>query len=298
MPTLYTPESKTYAHIVVLRVYNYMIIVLYIYELTKVGSDQRSNTIQYDSKSKHSNSKRRQSVNWTWKVACWFSFSLFFWKSRQLRIRTTACARVRFCFWKASAERFFRCEVVRHARACSRCACLTLARAARDGLAALGVLGGSAAKWTNVVWPIKRRKTNKPTNTHYSFIGIDKKKCAKTPTNPLREGLWNREQTICALPYSEEDRRLTEVRYRLFVGQHVDCWHICRFYLLHAYDIASNIMPPVTVSDWSNHGDSDVTWNKEVILAARWNLKGALHAGTKSSSSSQCQLSTDARETL
>ena len=48
-----------------------------------------------------------------------------------------------------------------------------LARAARDGLAALGVLGGSAAKWTNVVWPIKSRQTNKPTNTHYSFIGID-----------------------------------------------------------------------------------------------------------------------------
>ena len=35
-----------------------------------------------------------------------------------------------------------------------------------NGLAALG---GSAAKWTNVVWPIKSR----PTNTHYSFIGID-----------------------------------------------------------------------------------------------------------------------------
>ena len=38
-------------------------------------------------------------------------------------------------------------------------------------------LGGSAAKWTNVVWPIKSRQTNKPTNkqtnTHYSFIGID-----------------------------------------------------------------------------------------------------------------------------
>ena len=34
---------------------------IYIYELTKVGSDQRSSTIQYDSKSKHS--KRRQTVN-------------------------------------------------------------------------------------------------------------------------------------------------------------------------------------------------------------------------------------------
>ena len=32
-----------------------------VYELTKVGSDQRSSTIQYDSKSKHS--KRRQTVN-------------------------------------------------------------------------------------------------------------------------------------------------------------------------------------------------------------------------------------------
>ena len=38
--------------------------------------------------------------------------------------------------------------------------------ATRDGLAALGVLGGSAAKWTNVVWPIKRRQTDKPTNKH------------------------------------------------------------------------------------------------------------------------------------
>ena len=35
----------------------------------------------------------------------------------------------------------------------------------RDGLAALGVLGGSAAKWTNVVWPIKRRQTDKQTHT-------------------------------------------------------------------------------------------------------------------------------------
>ena len=54
--------------------------------------------------------------------------------------------------------------------ACPRCA----RGAARDGLAALGVLGGSAAKWTNVVWPIKSRQTNQQTNTHYSFIGIDR----------------------------------------------------------------------------------------------------------------------------
>ena len=31
--------------------------------------------------------------------------------------------------------------------------------------AALGVLGGSAAKWTNVMWPIKRRQTNQQTHT-------------------------------------------------------------------------------------------------------------------------------------
>ena len=125
------------------------------------------NTIQYDSKSKHS--KRRQTVNWTWEVACWFSFSL------SLKISavtyTTACARVRFCFWKASAQRFFRWEVVRHARACSRCACACprSARGRPRRLLLSRPLGGSAAKWTNVVWPIKSRQTN----THYSFIGID-----------------------------------------------------------------------------------------------------------------------------
>ena len=78
-------------------------------------------------------------------------------------------ARVRICSWKASAQRYFRWEVVQHARACSRCACACplARRVARDGrLAALGVLGGSAAKWTNVVWPIKRRQTNQQTNKH------------------------------------------------------------------------------------------------------------------------------------
>ena len=129
------------------------------------------NTIQYDSKSKHS--KRRQTVNWTWEVACWFSFSLFLKISAVTY--TTACARVRFCFWKASAQRFFRWEVVRHARACSRCACLhPRARGRpRRRLLLSRPLGGSAAKWTNVVWPIKSRQTNQQTNTHYSFIGID-----------------------------------------------------------------------------------------------------------------------------
>ena len=41
--------------------------------------------------------------------------------------------------------------------------------AACDGLAALGVLGGSAAKWTNVVWPIKSRQTNKHTLLFYRY---------------------------------------------------------------------------------------------------------------------------------
>ena len=31
----------------------------------------------------------------------------------------------------------------------------------------------AALWWTNVVWPIKSRQTNRHTNTHYSFIGID-----------------------------------------------------------------------------------------------------------------------------
>ena len=53
-----------------------------------------------------------------------------------------------------------------------------LARAARgaardDGSCCSRPLGGSAAKWTNVVWPIKSRQTNRQINTHYSFIGID-----------------------------------------------------------------------------------------------------------------------------
>ena len=51
-----------------------------------------------------------------------------------------------------------------------------LARSRGAGPRRLGCsrpLGGSAAKWTNVVWPIKSRPTDKQINTHYSFIGID-----------------------------------------------------------------------------------------------------------------------------
>ena len=52
-------------------------------------------------------------------------------------------------------------------------ACLPAAGARPLATSADPALGGSAAKWTNVVWPIKSGQTNKPTNTHYSFIGID-----------------------------------------------------------------------------------------------------------------------------
>ena len=131
-------------------------------ELTKVGSDQRSSTIQYDSKSK--DSKRRQTVNWTWEVACWFSFSLFFenlgsYVYDSMRARTVL-------FLKGISAAIFS---LRSCTACARVlsqihACTRARGAARDGLTTLGVLGGSAAKWTNVVWPLKSRQTNKPTN--------------------------------------------------------------------------------------------------------------------------------------
>ena len=67
-----------------------------INELTKVGSDQRSSMIQYDSKSKHS--KRRQTV-----------------------IRQHARARTVLFLKGIISVRFFRWEVVRHARVLSLC---------------------------------------------------------------------------------------------------------------------------------------------------------------------------------
>ena len=82
-------------------------------ELTKVGSDQRSSTIQYDSKSAHS--KRRQTVNWTWEVACWFSFSLFLKISAVTY--TTVCARARtVLFLKGISAAIF------SLRSCTACA--------------------------------------------------------------------------------------------------------------------------------------------------------------------------------
>ena len=108
-------------------------------------------------------------------------------------------ALVRFCFWKASAQRFFRWEVVRpsRARALAVHACPPRAQGRpRRRLLLSRPLGGSAAKWTIVVWPIKRRQTDKPTNqqinTHYSFIGID---VDKTPWNIYTEDTL---QVVCS----------------------------------------------------------------------------------------------------
>ena len=74
------------------------------------------------------------------------------------------------------------------ARALAVHACPRARGAACDGLAALRVLGGSAAKWTNVVWPIKSRQTNRQTNTHYSFIGIDPLLLERQEQHELRKG--------------------------------------------------------------------------------------------------------------
>ena len=89
-------------------------------------------------------------------------------------------ARTANCFWKASTQRFFSLRSCTGMRARALGAVHALARARgcpQRRLLLSRPLGGSAAKWTNVVWPIKSRQTNKPTNqqtnTHYSFIGID-----------------------------------------------------------------------------------------------------------------------------
>ena len=74
-----------------------------------------------------------------------------------------------FVFERHQSSDFF-VEKLYGMRACAL-AVHALARAARgaardDGSCSLGVLGGSAAKWTNVVWPIKSRPTNQQTNKH------------------------------------------------------------------------------------------------------------------------------------
>ena len=48
----------------------------------------------------------------------------------------------------------------------SACACPRGARGRPRRLLLSWPLGGSAGKWTNVVWPIKRRQTNQQTNKH------------------------------------------------------------------------------------------------------------------------------------
>ena len=149
----------------------------YIHELTKVGSDQRSSTIQYDSKSKHS--KRRQTVNWTWKVACWFSFSLFLKISAVTY--TTACAHVRFYFWKASAQRFFRWEVVRHA--CARALAVhALARSrARGRPRQLGCSRSTRRQRRKVdkCRVADKKQTNKQTDKHTLLFYRYRYKCQR-----------------------------------------------------------------------------------------------------------------------
>ena len=124
-------------------------------ELTKVGSDQRSSTIQYDSKSKHS--KSRQTVNWTWEVACLFSFSLF------VKISAVTYdsmrARVRFCFWKALAQRFFS---LRSCTACARVLSLCMLAPATTAL----LLSGTRRQRRKVdkCRVADKKKTDKPTD--------------------------------------------------------------------------------------------------------------------------------------
>ena len=89
---------------------------------------------------------------------------------------TTACARAYGFVFERHQRSDFLVEKLygMRARMLSLCMLARAARgAARDDGSCSRPLGGSAAKWTNVVWPIKSRQTNQQTNTHYSFIGID-----------------------------------------------------------------------------------------------------------------------------
>ena len=90
---------------------------------------------------------------------------------------TTECARAYgFVFERHQRSDFFveKLYGMRARALASACACPRGARGRPRRLGcSLGVLGGSAAKWTNVVWPIKSRPTDKQINTHYSFIGVD-----------------------------------------------------------------------------------------------------------------------------
>ena len=108
-------------------------------------------------------------------------------------------------FSKGISTALFSLRSIRHARACSRCACAcprARGRSRRRLILLSRPLGGSAAKWTNVVWPIKSRPTNQLTNTHYSFIGIDKQGeiCGQHPINqksqPKQSMHWTNITTI------------------------------------------------------------------------------------------------------
>ena len=131
------------------------------------------NTIQYDSKSKHS--KRRQTVNWTWEVACWFSFSLFLKISAVTY--TTACART-VLFLKGISAAIFS---LRSCTACARVLSLCMLAPARGGPPATTAPALSDTRRqrrkVDKCRVADKKQTNKPTNqqtnTHYSFIGID-----------------------------------------------------------------------------------------------------------------------------
>ena len=96
------------------------------------------------------------------------------------------------------------------ARALAVCMLARRARGAArdDGLAALGVLGGSAAKWTNVVWPIKSRQTNKHTLLFYRYrYGARREGECKRPRRAVK---------LCWEEYPAE--RMDAVRRCLFAS--------------------------------------------------------------------------------
>ena len=120
-------------------------------------------------------------------------------------------------------------------------ACPRARGAARDGLAALGVLGGSAAKWTNVVRPIKRRQTDKQTKTHYSFIGID--------ISYLPSYLDIVLNLLCLLCLINADILVTMIYhiYRKDFSKISPAWKSCKFM---CYAITSLLYIALTVTIW------------------------------------------------
>ena len=104
-------------------------------------------------------------------MACWFSFSLFF-ENLGSYVYDSMRARVRFCERHQRSDFFVEKLYGMRARALVCMHALTSARArGRPRRLLLSrPLGGSAAKWTNVVWPIKRRQTDsRPCRTLFGY---------------------------------------------------------------------------------------------------------------------------------